>query len=403
MSSIRVNFNNSNDLQLSAKLELPDHQTPHNFAIFAHCFTCSKNLNAVKSIAHSLTQAGFGVLRFDFTGLGQSEGDFKETNFSSNISDLICAANYLETNYSAPTLIIGHSLGGAAAIYAAGEIKSIEAVASIGAPSAPQHVKHLFESYLDKIEGQGEARVSIGGRPFTVKKSFLEDLESKEMSHVVKHLRKPILVIHSPQDDTVGIENAKEIYQNAMHPKSFVSVDKADHLLSKSNDSLYVGKVIAGWASRYVTLTKKERVKSPSQVAVSLGNEGFTSDVFIGKHTLTADEPQSVGGMDFGPAPYDFVSSGLAACTAMTLRMYANRKSWNLEKIMVHVDHHKIEVENEDGGSSKVDCFKRKIELEGDLTETQELRLLQIADKCPVHKTLENSSKVETELIHQKN
>ncbi|MBU2900240.1 osmotically inducible protein C [Maribacter sp. 6B07] len=396
----KVSFINSQGKKLAARLERPDNQEPHSYAIFAHCFTCNKNFSAVRNISRALVSKGIAVLRFDFTGLGESEGEFEETNFSSNVSDLIEAAKYLEQHYKAPSLLIGHSLGGAAVIFAASELDSVAAVSTIGAPSSPAHVQHLFKSNVDEINATGKAKVNIGGRDFTIKKDFIDDIESKPMKEVLKNLRKPYLVLHSPQDTIVGIENAKELYQYAHHPKSFISIDKADHLLMDSVDSTYVGNVIAGWAERYLDIPKRTPLKTSHQVAVSIGNEGFTSEIVAGNHLLIADEPKDFGGNDFGPSPYDYVSSGLGACTAMTLRMYASRKKWDLQKVIVHVDHGKEHAPDSQNTSTikKIDTFKRSIELFGDLDDSQKNRLMEIADKCPVHKTLSATSVIITKL-----
>ncbi|SDT14171.1 putative redox protein [Maribacter dokdonensis] len=396
----KVSFINSQGKKLAARLERPDNQEPHSYAIFAHCFTCNKNFSAVRNISRALVSKGIAVLRFDFTGLGESEGEFEETNFSSNVSDLIEAAKYLEQHYKAPSLLIGHSLGGAAVIFAASELDSVAAVSTIGAPSSPAHVQHLFKSNVDEINATGKAKVNIGGRDFTIKKDFIDDIESKPMKEVLKNLRKPYLVLHSPQDTIVGIENAKELYQYAHHPKSFISIDKADHLLMDSVDSTYVGNVIAGWAERYLDIPKRTLLKTSHQVAVSIGNEGFTSEIVAGNHFLIADEPKDFGGNDFGPSPYDYVSSGLGACTAMTLRMYASRKKWDLQKVIVHVDHGKEHAPDSQNTSTikKIDTFKRSIELFGDLDDSQKNRLMEIADKCPVHKTLSATSVIITKL-----
>jgi len=397
----KVSFTNTEGKQLAARLEIPNNQEAHTYAVFAHCFTCNKNFSAVRNISRALVNKGIAVLRFDFTGLGDSEGSFEDTNFSSNVSDLIQAAKFLEENYKAPALLIGHSLGGAAVIFAASKIASVVAVSTIGAPSSPAHVKHLFKSNVEEINATGKAKVNIGGRDFTIKKDFIDDIESKPMNEVLKNLRKPYLVIHSPQDTIVGIENAKELYQYAHHPKSFISIDKADHLLSNNDDSTYVGNVIAGWAERYLDIPKRAPLKTAHQVAVSIGNEGFTSEIVSGNHLLIADEPTDFGGNDFGPSPYDYVSSGLGACTAMTLRMYATRKKWDLQKVVVHVDYgkeHAPDSENVSQSVEKIDVFKRNIELFGNLDEKQRQRLLEIANKCPVHKTLTAGSTVLTEL-----
>lgn len=401
MNFEKVTFKNSSGDELSARLDLPSNEEAHSYAIFAHCFTCNKNLSAVRNISRALNMKGIAVLRFDFTGLGESDGEFENTNFSSNVDDLVCAANFLEMNYKSPALLVGHSLGGAAVIFAAAQLNSIQAIATIGAPSSPAHVQHLFHSSLDEIASSGKANVSIGGRDFTIKKDFIDDLMSKPMEEVLKKLRKPILVMHSPQDTTVEIKNAQELYHFAHHPKSFISLDHADHLLSVKEDSAYVGNVIAGWAERYLTIPTKETIKTKHQVAVSIGNSGYTCEIVSGNHNLVADEPVDFGGNDFGPSPYDYVASGLGACTAMTLRIYADRKKWDLQKVIVHVNHgkeHEPDSENASSTSRKIDVFKREIELFGNLNDEQRNRLMEIANKCPVHKTLESSALIETKL-----
>ncbi len=403
MSLSKVTFTNTEGQTLSGRLELPADQHPHNFVLFAHCFTCNKNLGAVRNISRELTSKGFAVLRFDFTGLGESEGDFADTNFSGNVEDLVAAADFLAKEYQAPSLLVGHSLGGAASIFAAAEIDSIKAVATIGAPSNPKHVKHLLKSNLQEIETNGKAIVNLSGRDFTIKKQFLDDLETKSLPEVAKNLGKAVLVMHSPQDTTVGIQNAEEIYHAAKHPKSFVTLDGADHLLMEKTDSIYVGKVIAGWSSRYVYIPETPQLKSHHHVVASLGNdEGYTTQMKVGNHYMVADEPESVGGKDFGPTPYELVSAGLSACTAMTIKMYVARKGWDLQNIEVHTSYdkkHMIDCENCEDPSAKIDTFEREIKLEGDLDEKQVARILQIADKCPVHKTLHSETQVITKLV----
>jgi len=403
MNLQKVTFKNKDGQILSGRLELPTHQHPHNFTIFAHCFTCTKNLSAVKNISRALTAKGFGVLRFDFTGLGESDGDFEDTNFSGNVEDLIAASKFLEDHYKAPSLLVGHSLGGAAVIFASVEIPSVKAVATVGAPSNPEHVKHLFSHAIDKINATGNATINLSGRPFTIKKQFLEDLKTKSLANVVSHFDKALLVMHSPQDTTVGIKNAEEIYKAARHPKSFVSIDGADHLLMNKQDSLYVGNVIAGWVNRYVTIIDKEPLKTNHQVVASLAKEdGFTTAMKVGNHLITADEPKSYGGNDFGPSPYELVSAGLSACTAMTIQMYVKRKGWDLKNVEVHTSYsksHAADCKNCDDDSAKIDTFDRDIKLTGDLDDKQIQRILQIADKCPVHKTLHNDTQVITKLV----
>ncbi len=400
MKSLKLKFTNRNKQELSARMELPVDQNPKGYALFAHCFTCSKNLAAVGNIARALTQHGFGVLRFDFTGLGESEGDFENTDFSSNVNDLIDASQFMSEEFKAPELIIGHSLGGAAVIFAASLIDSIKTVATIGAPSSPDHVQHLFQTGVDEITASGKAKVQIGGRDFTITKQFLDDLQAKNMKETLHSLKKPLLVMHSPQDTTVGIENAGEIYQYAMHPKSFISLDGADHLLSEKADSIYAGNVIAQWAERYIKHPESVQLKTVGQVAVKTGNEGYTTEIVSGKHRWIADEPESVGGKDYGPSPYDLLLSSLGACTAMTLRMYADRKKWDLKEVIVHLEHKKDYAADSDqcaDNNARIDHMYRSIEISGDLDDKQRKRLLEIADKCPVHKTLHAEVKVITE------
>ncbi|MCW8981325.1 bifunctional alpha/beta hydrolase/OsmC family protein [Altibacter sp.] len=403
MNFEKVSFKNAEGQTLSGRLELPVDRHPHNFAVFAHCFTCTKNLLAVKNISRALTASGIGVLRFDFTGLGESEGAFADTNFSGNVEDLIAASAYLSQHHKAPSLLVGHSLGGAAIIYAAMQLPSVEALATIGAPSNPLHVQHLIKSELAEIQQKGVAQVNLGGREFKIKKQFLDDLETKSLQKVLKDLRKAILILHSPQDTTVGIRNAEELYLAAHHPKSFVSLDGADHLLSLKQDSLYVGKVIAGWASRYLSIPEVTKVRTQHDVVASLeAANGFTTQMKLGSHYMVADEPTRVGGNDFGPTPYELVSAGLSACTAMTIQMYARRKNWDVQHVEVHTSYDKDyaqDCENCELDTAKIDTFTREIRLEGDLDEKQIKRLLEIADKCPVHKTLHTATQVITKLI----
>lgn len=401
MASEKISFTNKHGEQLAARLELPVDKHPHTYALFAHCFTCNKNLTAVRNISRALNQNGIAVVRFDFTGLGESEGDFENTNFSSNIEDLIEAALFMEREMKAPQLIIGHSLGGAATIFAAHQLPFIKAVATIGAPSDPSHVQHLFGEQINTIQSSGVAAVTIGGRPFTIKKQFLEDIEAKNMAKTIKALRKPLLILHSPQDTTVGINNAAELYQNAHHPKSFVSLDGADHLLSNKNDSDYAGNVIANWALRYLEIPEEQSISTAYQVAVRTKTNGYTTEIKSGKHHWVADEPESVGGNNFGPSPYELLLSSLGACTSMTLRMYADRKNWDLQEVEVHLNHEKVhenDCNNCDQPNAKIDQITRSIQLKGDLDEKQKQRLLEIANKCPVHKTLHNKIEVVTRL-----
>ncbi len=403
MNQTKVSFTNKEGQKLNGRLELPVDQHPHNMVLFAHCFTCTKNLSAVKNISKGLTANGFGVLRFDFAGLGESEGDFEDTNFSGNVQDLVAAANFLEEHYHSPSLLIGHSLGGAAVIYAAAELDTVRAVATIGAPADPSHVKHLLKSSIDEIRTNGKAVVNISGRDFTIKEQFLDDLEKNPLTETLGGLNKSILIMHSPQDSIVEISNAEKLYLNARHPKSFISLDGADHLLSNKEDSLYVGKTIASWAERYLVVPDATELKTRHQVVASLNaDDGFTTQIRAGKHSLIADEPENFGGNDFGPSPYELVSSGLSACTVMTLQMYAKRKKWDLQNVKVHTSYGKVHAEDCaecESGNARIDTFERGITLTGALDPDQKKRLLEIADKCPVHRTLEAKAHIKTELI----
>jgi len=403
----KIKFLNPQGKELAGQLELPIHQHPHNYVIFSHCFTCGKNLTAIRMISRELASQGFAVLRFDFTGLGESDGDFADTNFSSNVGDLIAAADYLKTHYTSPALLIGHSFGGTAALMASSKIDSIKAVVTIAAPSEPEHVQHLLEQDIDEINTSGKAVVNLAGRQFTIKQQFLDDLKQQSMSEIIHQLRKPLLVMHAPQDNTVGISNAENIYRAAVHPKSFVTLDNADHLLSKADDARYAGSVIAGWAQRYVDIPEQTSLKSQHQVAAVLEGDSFTTHIQANQHSLIADEPTSIGGNDFGPSPYDLLSFSLAACTAMTLKMYANRKGWDLQKVEVHIDHNKDYIAacedcQQDGGAkpkNKADVFTRQLNIIGTLDQQQLERLIEIADRCPVHRSLHGQVVVKTELI----
>ncbi|HEV7350422.1 bifunctional alpha/beta hydrolase/OsmC family protein [Telluribacter sp.] len=402
MKSIKLSIKNKDGEPLSARLELPAGRQPHNFAIFAHCFTCSKDLHAVRNISLALTNRDFAVVRFDFTGLGESGGDFSDTNFSHNIEDLLVVGEYLEKNYQAPSLLVGHSLGGAAAMVAGAQMKSIRAIATIGAPSSISHITHLFRNDLRTIEAEGYADVSIGGRPFTIKKHFIDALEQKDLSTIVREMRKPLLIAHSPQDKIVNIRNAAQIYKAARHPKSFLSLDKADHLLTNEEDSHYMGDVLSSWARRYVDQLPRERTTSDAEVVAHIAEDNYTTQIQARQHTLLADEPESLGGNDLGPTPYELLSAGLGACTAITLKMYAARQKWDLQEVFVHLDYDKVHAKDsahtEVNKTQKIDQFTREIELVGNLDEKQRARLLEIANKCPVHKTLHNKIVIKSSL-----
>ena len=408
MPRIKASFQNQEGETLAGLLETPDGDA-QAYAIFAHCFTCSKDIAAASRITRGLAKKGVAVLRFDFTGLGNSDGDFANTNFSSNLQDLIYAASYLEENYAAPTLIIGHSLGGAAVLAAAQSINSIKAIVTIGAPATAQHVEHLFTGAKEEIYQHEQATVNLAGRQFTIKKQFLEDINHYNDIEHIANLGKALLVFHSPIDDTVSIDEAAKIYTAAKHPKSFISLDKADHLLSRRKDSEYVSEVIASWAARYLDLSDAREEKSSGtapavvqgQVAITEQNQKFTRRIYTEKHQLIADEPLSFGGSDLGPNPYEYLLGSLGACTSMTMRMYANRKKLKLDNIEIILSHSRIhaedceECESTDGFVDRID---KVIKLEGDLSDEEKRRLLEIADKCPVHKTLHNEILIETQL-----
>ncbi|WP_405224479.1 alpha/beta fold hydrolase [Dokdonia sp. Asnod1-B02] len=405
MRSSKINFTNAQGEVLSGKLDLPANQDPHNFAIFAHCFTCTKDFSAVRNVSRALASQGFGVLRFDFTGLGDSDGDFADTNFSSNVDDLISAADFLAKEYKAPSLLVGHSLGGAAAIFAGGKIDTIKAVATIGAPSNPVHVQKQLGAQLATIREEGQAQVKLAGRDFTFKKQFIDNLEENSCVDAARDLHEALLILHSPQDDTVSIKNAEEIYLAAHHPKSFVTLDGSEHLLIDKENASYVGKIIAGWAARYIPTEDEASISTTHQVVASLDAEdGFSTLLKLGSHHMKADEPARVGGNDYGPTPYELLAGSLSACTAMTIQMYAKRKNWHIENVEVHTSYSKTHAQDcavceESDTAGKIDTFHREIKITSDLDEKQLKRILQIADKCPVHKTLHSEIQVLTKLI----
>lgn len=405
MNTVRLEIKNKKGLKLQAYLELPANQRPNQFAIFAHCFSCNSNFNAVKNISRSLSNHGFGVLRFDFTGLGRSEGEFAESHFSANVEDLLDVSNYLEEHYKAPSLLVGHSLGGAAVIVAASKLKNVKAVATIGAPATVNHVTHLFSHAIDDISEKGEVEVQIGGRPFKIDQDFVNDFGKTDLPKIIKKLRKPILVMHAPFDKVVEIENAHKIYHNAIHPKSFVSLDNADHLLSKPSDSIYVGNMIGTWVERYFEPEENKMVSTNGEQLVghlNLLEDNFTTSIQTKKHSFIADEPTSVGGDDFGPSPYDFLSAGLAACTVMTLKMYAERKKWDLQEVFVYITYskkHSDDLDIDVDKPTRFDHLNKKLKFIGNLDEKQIQRLKEIASKCPVHKTLQSQIIIDTEIL----
>ena len=392
----RVTFPGSQQAQLAARLDLPA-GPPRAFALFAHCFTCGKDIAAASRIANALTDLGFGVLRFDFTGLGMSEGEFENTNFTSNAGDLIAAADWLRRDHRAPQLLVGHSLGGAAVLAVAADIPEVRAVATIGAPASPENVTAHFESSLDEIAATGSAEVQLAGRPFRSRQQFVDDLRNHVITDRVAIMKRALLVLHSPVDNTVSIDHASEIFRAARHPKSFVSLDGADHLLTNRDDARFAANAIGAFADRSIV-----------DESGALDAPRASASVVVGRHRLLADEPESVGGFDAGPSPYDFLGAALGACTSMTLRMYADRKQVPLDRVTVEVSHGKVHsndcVEcadntNLDGRTGMIDRFERTITIEGDdLTDEHRVKLLEIADKCPVHRTLESASAIVTHL-----
>lgn len=405
-STERFTFPGALGEELAARLDKPE-GTPKAYALFAHCFTCTKDIFAASRIAEGLTKEGIAVLRFDFTGLGASEGEFANTNFSSNVGDLVAAANHMRENLQAPAILIGHSLGGAAVLAAAGQVPETKAVATIGAPADPAHVAHNFQSSRAEIEAEGEAEVLLVGRPFRIKKQFLEDIEGRKLEQDISSLKKALLVFHSPVDTTVGVENAGQIFQAAKHPKSFVSLDNADHLLSKRTDAVYVAEVIATWAGRYIANSDAPQAKAPKAIAgtVAVGETGtgkFTNTVITGSgHVLSADEPPSVGGDDTGATPYDLLLAALGACKSMTMRMYADRKGFKLDRAEVRLSHDKIHAEDCEQcetETGKVDQIKADITITGDLSEEERQKIFEIAERCPVHRTISSEIIIEAEL-----
>ena len=410
-TSEKFTFTGSSGETLAARLDLPAGEV-RAYALFAHCFTCSKDIFAAARIAGGLAAQGVAVLRFDFTGLGHSEGEFANTNFSSNVGDLVSAADYLRETRQAPKLLIGHSLGGAAVLAVAAQIPEAAAVATIGAPADPLHVAQHFAQHKAEIERAGEAEVTLAGRTFRIRKQFLDDISQHNLEEAIRHLRKALLVFHAPRDETVGIDNAGRIFAAARHPKSFVSLDDADHLLSRRADAAYVADVLAAWAGRYLgggsgvdAGDARPFAAEPGTVVVQETGEGpFAQRIAAGRHTLRADEPEDVGGRDSGPGPYDLLLAALGACTSMTLRMYADRKAWPLERVTVTLAHDKIhaqdcaDCETREG---RIDRITRQLAIAGALSPEQRAKLLEIADKCPVHRTLTGEVSIVTEIAEE--
>ena len=401
MPNERFQFLGSDGFKLAAALDLPDGE-PVAYALFAHCFTCGKDVLAARRIAAALTTHGIAVLRFDFTGLGASEGEFANSTFSSNVTDIVLAADHLRRTRTAPAILIGHSLGGAAILAAAARIPEAKAVATIAAPSDPAHVTHLFADRVADIRAQGTVEVSLAGRPFHIKREFLDDIAEHNLMGQVAELRKALLILHSPTDDTVGIDNATRIFVAAKHPKSFISLSGADHLLNRKSDADYVADVISAWAQRYLETTPSNQTENSDsrRVVVRETRRGkFQQTVTVGPHRLIADEPSTAGGDDTGPGPYDYLLAALGACTSMTLRLYADRKALPLDRVAVTLRHNRIHAEDCAECETKtgmVDQIEREIAMEGALDPEQRGRLMDIADKCPVHRTLTSEIRIVT-------
>lgn len=407
----RITFLGGRGERLAGRLDLPAGPA-RAYALFAHCFTCSKDLVAAGRIAAELNAVGIGVLRFDFTGLGASGGDFANTDFSSNLDDLRAAVAWMREHHAAPQLLVGHSLGGAAMVAVARDVPEVRGVVTIGAPADVDHLRHLFADDIDTIADDGEATVDIGGRPFTIRREFLDDLQRHVVTDRVARLGAALLVMHSPTDTVVGIEHAARLYTAARHPKSFLALDGADHLLTDRAQAVSAGRMIAAWSERYVTDERSRRglvvhpVPAPNApvVVAETGEGTFLNHVVVGEHRFLADEPESVGGFDAGPTPYDLLGAALGACTSMTIRMYAQRKGWPLERVTVEVSHAKVHATDGDaavdgGSSGSIDEFRRRIVLDGSLDEAQRTALLRIADRCPVHRTLHAGARITSELV----
>jgi uncharacterized OsmC-like protein/pimeloyl-ACP methyl ester carboxylesterase len=405
MGTQKIIIKNRKGLELNAQLELPANQKPNYFAIFAHCFTCSSSLSAVRNVSRALTQDGFAVLRFDFTGLGRSEGEFSDSHFSANVEDLLDVHQFMSENYEAPSLLVGHSLGGAAVLVVASRLDAVKAVATVGAPATVGHVKHLFSHAIEEVKEKGKVKVNIGGRPFEIDEDFVKEFDKTDLPQIVKELRKPLLIMHAPFDKIVGIENAEQLYINAFHPKSFVTLDDADHLLSIQKDAEYVGEVIGTWAKRYFPKVENTMLDPKGEQLVAhlnLLEDKFTTSIQTKNHAFTVDEPEDIGGNDFGPSPYEMLNAALAGCTAMTLRMYADRKKWDLEEVYVYVSHsrkHSDDLDTGTDGPKYLDHISKKLKFVGNLNTKQEERLKEISSRCPVHRTIENTVDFQTEIL----
>jgi uncharacterized OsmC-like protein/alpha/beta superfamily hydrolase len=399
LESRKITFPGSDGSALAARLDLPSR--PRAFALFAHCFTCGKDILAASRIARGLAERDIAVLRFDFTGIGSSEGEFANTNFSSNVADLVAAADYLRRSHAAPALLIGHSLGGAAVLAAAPRVPEATAIVTIGAPSSAGHVTRQFAADVDQIRQEGKAQVSLAGRTFTIARQFLDDVGEQDFLGGLAKLGKALLVCHAPRDEVVSIDNASEIFAAARHPKSFLSLDKADHLVTGREDAVYLADVVAAWASRYLPAAQDAAVPHGLVEVSEAGTGLLAQSVRAGRHLLQADEPLAAGGDDSGPDPYQYLLAALGACTSMTMRLYAQRKGIAVDRFSVRLYHRKVhagdcaDCETREG---RIDEIAREISIEGDVPADVRKRLMEIADKCPVHQTLTHEVKIRSRL-----
>lgn len=404
MKTQRLRFKNTLGIELGARLDQPDVPVPVAYAVFSHCFTCNKDYKFIRQVARALTEQGIAVLCLDFTGLGDSAGRFEDSNFSTSVADVIAAARFLADEYRPPALLVGHSLGGTVMLAAAGELPQVRAVATLNAPFEPRHIVHHFSGIVDRIEAEGGADAVIGGRTYRVTRQLLHDLRGRQMTDTIRRLDAALLVLHAPRDETVGIDNAGRIFEAARHPKSFVSLDGADHLLSREADARYAGQLIATWARRYLDdsgTVAMTPAAEPGIVTARSREARYVTDLELGAHRLTADEPLATGGKDLGPAPYQLLAAALGACTCITLRMYAERKGWPLAGVTVRVRHGKSPAAagaDDSGTPVRADRISCEIALAGPLDAGQRQRLREIADRCPVHRTLQEGIAIDTRL-----
>jgi putative redox protein len=404
MKTQRLRFNNSRGIELGARLDRPDSGLPKAYAVFSHCFTCNKDYKFIRQVSRTLTEHGIAVLCLDFTGLGESGGRFEDSNFSTSVDDVMAAAQFLADSYLPPALLLGHSLGGTVMLAAAPGLPHVRAVATLNAPFEPRHIFHHFSEIADQIEHLGEAETVIGGKAYRITRQLLDDLRDRRMAEAIRGLDAALLVLHATRDETVSLDNAGRIFDAARHPKSFIALDGADHLLSREADARYAGQLIAAWAARYIAPGAGQDTapaSEPGLVTAAIGRENYTTEIAIGAHRLVADEPESAGGGDRGPSPYELLGASLGACTCITLRLYAERKGWPLDAVTVRLRHEKMHASDCaecPDSPGRIDRIGREIELGGPLDAAQRRRLLEIADRCPVHRTLQNQVVIDTRL-----